>query len=198
MIDNLTRFTAMASHTMAEEATEIDLEVAEHLEDIWGWKPNPLLVAGWLSDRMVPDFAQDNPQLIALFIAVAHKFASLTFWDGKFARDLFFATDTYIGGGLSVGLKDVEELDNWFQVSTFLRDYPLYGELDAIWVKDYMENAGLMRKLIELGHLKDLHEEVQVGFGIYRKAVYLGRKDYSARVVNEYTNAIAEKLGIRG
>ena len=198
MIDKLVRFTTMAGHTMAEEATEVDFEVAEHLEDIWGWKPSPLLVAGWLSERMVPDFAQGNPQLIALFAAVAHKFASLTFWDGPFARDLFFATDTYVGGGLSVGLKDVEELDTWFQVSTFLRNYPLHNELDTIWIKDYLENAGLMRRLVEIGYLKDLHEEVQVGFGVYRKAVYLGRKDYSVRVVNEYTNAIAEKLGIRG
>lgn len=198
MIDDLTRFTAMASHAMAEEATEIDLEVAEHLEDIWGWKPSPLLVAGWLSDRMVPDFAQDNPQLIALFAATVHEFASLTFWDGKFARDLFFATDTYVGGGLSVGLKDVEELDTWFQVSTFLRYYPLHNEKDAIWVKDYLENAGLMRRLVEIGYLKDMHESVQVDFGVYRKAIYLGRKDYSARAVGEYTKTIAEKLGIRG
>ena len=64
---------------------------------------------------------------------------------------------------------------------------------DIIILTDWM--AG---RLIELGYLKDLHEEVQVGFGVFRKAVYLGRKGYSARVVGEYTNAIAEKLGIRG
>ena len=197
MIDNLVPFRDIRS-TSPSEPTHEDRMVADLVSNILERLVRPDQVAGWLESRMIPDIAHNSPPHIALFVALAHKFASLSFQDGRFLRDLFFNTDTYVGGGLSVGIADVEELDNWYQVSTFLRYYPLHNELDTIWVKDYLENAGLMRRLIELGYLKDLHEEVQVGFGIYRKAVYLGRKDYSARVVNEYTNAIAEKLGIRG
>lgn len=197
MIDNLTRFSHV-SGTASAAPTEFDKEVALFVNEIMGGNVEVGRLTGWLSRRQIPDFAEGDPQWTAVFFATVHKFASLSFWEGRFVVDLFFNTDTYVGGGLSVGIKSVSELDTWFQVSTFLRSYPLHNELDTIWIKDYLENAGLMRRLVEIGYLKDAHEEVQVGFGVYRKAIYFGRKGYSARVVSEYTKTIAEKLGIRG
>lgn len=197
MIDNLTRFSHV-SGTASAAPTEFDKEVALFVNEIMGGNVEVGRLTGWLSRRQIPDFAEGDPQWTAVFFATVHKFASLSFWEGRFVVDLFFNTDTYVGGGLSVGIKSVSELDTWFQVSTFLRSYPLHNEENAVWVKDYMENAGLMRKLIELGYLKDLHESVQVGFGVFRKAVYLGPHGVSGKAINRYAEAAAVKIRLRG
>ena len=197
MIDQLTRFSHV-SGTASAAPTEFDKEVALFVNEIMGGNVEVGRLAGWLSRRQIPEFAQNDPQWTAVFFATVHKFASLSFWEGRFIVDLFFNTDTYVGGGLAVGIKSVSELDAWFQVSTFLRGYPLHDEENAVWVKDYMEGAGLLRTLCDLGYLKDLHENTQFGFGTYRKAVYLGPHGVSGKAINRYAESAAVKIGLRG